>query len=123
MEKGTVAEEVLDDAPHPAAPAGRYEDLTGGGERPTRIAALERLLSIVPDAAAIVATTGKCGRELFTLADREQHLYQVGSMGCASAMGLGVALNVRRPVIVLDGDGAALMKMGDRKSTRLNSSH
>src|SRR3546814_10895898 len=49
MEKGTVAEEVLDDAPHPAAPAGRYEDLTGGGERPTRIAALERLLSIVPD--------------------------------------------------------------------------
>src|SRR3546814_4314128 len=70
------------------------------------------LLSIVPDEAAIVATTGKCGRELFTLADGEQHLYQVGSMGCASAMGLGVALNVRRPVIVLDGDGAALMKMG-----------
>jgi phosphonopyruvate decarboxylase len=33
-------------------------------------------------------------------------------MGCASAMGLGVALNVDRPVIVLDGDGAALMKMG-----------
>lgn len=33
-------------------------------------------------------------------------------MGCASAMGLGVALNVERPVLVLDGDGAALMKMG-----------
>jgi phosphonopyruvate decarboxylase len=27
-------------------------------------------------------------------------------------MGLGVALNVRTPVVVLDGDGAALMKMG-----------
>ena len=33
-------------------------------------------------------------------------------MGCASAMGLGVALNTARPVVVLDGDGAALMKMG-----------
>jgi len=45
--------------------------------------------------------------------DREQHLYQVGSMGGASAMGLGVALNTTRPVVVLDGDGAALMKMGN----------
>jgi phosphonopyruvate decarboxylase len=27
-------------------------------------------------------------------------------------MGLGVALNTPRPVVVLDGDGAALMKMG-----------
>jgi phosphonopyruvate decarboxylase len=27
-------------------------------------------------------------------------------------MGLGVALSVRRPLVVLDGDGAALMKLG-----------
>jgi phosphonopyruvate decarboxylase len=63
-------------------------------------------------AAAIIATTGKCGRELFTIEDRKQHIYQVGSMGCAGPMGLGVALNSTRPVIVLDGDGAALMKLG-----------
>jgi len=60
----------------------------------------------------VIATTGKTGRELFTIADRDQHLYQVGSMGCAVAMGLGTALNTDRPVIVLDGDGAALMKLG-----------
>ena len=70
------------------------------------------MLDNVPDDAAIIATTGKTGRELFTLADRHQQLYQVGSMGCAGAMGLGVALNVKRPVIVIDGDGAALMKLG-----------
>ena len=39
------------------------------------------------DETAIIATTGKCGRELFTIADRPQHLYQVGSMGGASGMG------------------------------------
>jgi phosphonopyruvate decarboxylase len=43
---------------------------------------------------AVIATTGKCRCELFTLADRRQHLYQVGSMGGASAMRLGVAVNV-----------------------------
>ncbi len=112
LEKGTVAEETLEQ-PEPAPrPTGERVDLCQGGERPSRVAALERLLAVVPDSAAVIATTGKCGRELFTLADREQHLYQVGSMGCASAMGLGVALNVTRPVVVLDGDGAALMKLG-----------
>ncbi len=33
-------------------------------------------------------------------------------MGGASGMALGVALNAARKVVVLDGDGAALMKLG-----------
>jgi phosphonopyruvate decarboxylase len=88
-------------------------DLRTRNAEVTRYAALERILAAVPDDAAIVATTGKCGRELFTLQDREQHIYQVGSMGAASAMALGVALNTRRRVVVIDGDGAALMKLGN----------
>ncbi len=75
------------------------------------------MLAVLPPDAAVVATTGKCGRELFTLADREQHLYQVGSMGCASGMGLGVALATGQPTVVLDGDGAALMKLGTMASS------
>ena len=43
-------------------------------------------------------------------------IYQVGSMGGASAMGLGVALNTERPVVVIDGDGAALMHLGAFKT-------
>ena len=112
MRKGSVRDEGLSQpAVRPRAP-GRRNDHDTGGVRPARIAVLERLIAGVPDAVAIIATTGKTGRELFTLADREQHLYQVGSMGCASAMGLGVALNTRRKVVVIDGDGAALMKLG-----------
>jgi len=112
MEKGDVADEALcARGPSPRPPGRRVEARTGQIER-TRHQTLEVLLEELPATAAVIATTGKCGRELFTLADRPQHLYQVGSMGCASAMGLGVALNVRRPVVVLDGDGAALMKMG-----------
>ena len=33
-------------------------------------------------------------------------------MGGAAGMGLGLALSTPRPVVVLDGDGAALMKLG-----------
>jgi phosphonopyruvate decarboxylase len=113
MAKGSVAPETLEEAPARAPPGGTLSDLATGGARPSRDAVLELLLAIIPDSAAIVVTTGKSGRELFTIADREQHLYQVGSMGGASAMGLGVALNASRPVVVLDGDGAALMKLGN----------
>lgn len=113
MEQGSVRDDGLDLPPPRRSEAGRREDLTTAtGERPSRAAVLERFLALVDPAAAVIATTGKCGRELFTLADRPQHLYQVGSMGGASGMGLGVALNVARPVVVLDGDGAALMKLG-----------
>jgi phosphonopyruvate decarboxylase len=62
----------------------------------------------------VIATTGFTGRELYALADRANQLYMVGSMGCASALGLGLAL--ARPDqhgVVVDGDGAALMRMGN----------
>ncbi len=110
--KGTVADAGLNQVDLAPLPLGTYQNLCGGGTRASRYETLKKVVLEVPESAALIATTGKCGRELFTIADREQHLYQVGSMGCASAMGLGVALNVDRPVIVLDGDGAALMKMG-----------
>lgn len=61
----------------------------------------------------LVATTGYTGRELHALCDQANQLFMVGSMGCVSALGLGLSL--ARPdlrVIVIDGDGAALMRMG-----------
>jgi len=112
MQKGTMADEVLTAEAPSGQSGGYYEDRSSQGVPPTRYAALERLLGVLPHDAAVIATTGKSGRELFTIDDRPQHFYQVGSMGCAAAMGLGVALNRTRPVVVIDGDGAALMKLG-----------
>jgi phosphonopyruvate decarboxylase len=66
-----------------------------------------------PSSTAILASTGYCGRELYAIADRANQLYMVGSMGCVVPLGLGLAL--ARPdleVLILDGDGAALMRMG-----------
>ena len=112
MEKGSVRHDGLDQPAPASHPRGTIEDLRTGGARPSRAQLLRRVQELVAPEAAMVATTGKTGRELFTLEDRAQQLYQVGSMGCAPAMGLGIALASARPVVVLDGDGAALMKLG-----------
>ncbi len=112
MEKGSVENEKLEAQSPQPAPVGETAGAFEGGTAPKRMALFERMLEFLPKEAAVIATTGFTGRELYALDDREQHLYQVGSMGCASAMGLGVALNTGRPVVVLDGDGAALMKLG-----------
>ena len=75
------------------------------------------MLAAIQSAAApddiIVATTGYTGRELYQLDDRSNQFYMVGSMGCASSFGLGLAIaQPERRVIVADGDGAALMRLG-----------
>jgi phosphonopyruvate decarboxylase len=62
---------------------------------------------------AVLATTGYTGRALYALGDQPSQLYMVGSMGCVSSLGLGLALaQPRRRVVVLDGDGAMLMRLG-----------
>jgi phosphonopyruvate decarboxylase len=75
---------------------------------------LRTVLAHVPeDSTAVLASTGYCGRELYAIADRPNHLYMVGSMGCVVPLALGLAM--ARPdleVLALDGDGAALMRMG-----------
>jgi phosphonopyruvate decarboxylase len=65
------------------------------------------------ESTVLLASTGYCGRELYAIDDRPNHLYMVGSMGCVLPLALGLAL--ARPdirVIALDGDGAALMRLG-----------
>lgn len=84
-------------------------------ERIKRAAALRLIVeATTSDDTVLIATTGYTGRELYSISDRSNHLYMVGSMGCGSSLGLGLAL--ARPdlqIIVIDGDGAALMRMGN----------
>jgi hypothetical protein len=44
-----------------------------------------------------------------------------GSMGLAPAIGLGIALNTRTPVVVINGDGSLLMSLGTTHTIRDNA--
>lgn len=117
MRKGSVAPHPLERRPaalrEPVAPQGGFR--LPPQRRPSRSEALGRVLELTAATdTVVIATTGYTGRELYALADRPNHLYVVGSMGCASSLALGLAL-ARRDlrVVVVDGDGAALMRMGN----------
>lgn len=91
--------------------AGFVSESRNDSAKPTRLQALQIIQNLSKD-CAIFATTGKCGRELYELEDRENQLYMVGSMGCVSAFGLGVALKSNKKIITIDGDSALLMRLG-----------
>ncbi len=119
MQKGTCEAYPL--VASDAVPRAGSVTVAGSGHirppsaRLSREAVLRDVVEATSDASTVViATTGFSGRELYAIADRPQHLYMVGSMGCCSSLGLGLAL--ARPdlrVVVVDGDGAALMRMGN----------
>ncbi len=118
MQKGTVA-------PHPLKKDSitritnrvtqRKHFASKSNKGLTRSSVLRHIINLTPESeSVIIATTGYTGRELFALSDRDNQFYMVGSMGCASSLGLGLAL--ARPdlqVVIIDGDGAALMRMGN----------
>ena len=82
-------------------------------ERPSRRDVIAAVQSALGPHDVLLATTGYTGREMTALADRPNQLAMVGSMGCATSLGLGLACaRPDRRVVVLDGDGAALMRLG-----------
>jgi phosphonopyruvate decarboxylase len=118
MQKGSVAPYELKDSDRATKRAVRApRDVSRNvapDALPTRNEALQRVIAHSPlDSTVVLASTGFCGRELYALDDRPNQLYMVGSMGCLTPFALGLALT--RPdlhVVALDGDGAALMRMG-----------
>lgn len=79
-----------------------------------RIEAISCISELIKADDLVFSTTGMPSRELFTVFDRPGNFYMQGSMGHIGAVALGTALaHPDRRVIVLDGDGAFLMHMGN----------
>ena len=84
----------------------------------SREEAIEVILDHMPGNTIYGATTGRATRELFFLREKRgetkaHDFLNVGSMGHASSVALGIALSKPdRKVVALDGDSAAIMHMG-----------
>lgn len=85
----------------------------------SREEAIQTVAASIPDDAIIVSTTGMISRELFEYRTakgqgHERDFLTVGSMGHASMIALGIALQQpQRKVYCFDGDGASIMHMGN----------
>ncbi len=122
LRKGTIEPQDLKTR-SPELPTGdrsfNYTETIGKpyNDRLTRTEALRSILKFKQPDDILVATTGKTGRELYTLADTPDQLYMVGSMGCASSFSLGAAICCPgKRWVVIDGDAAALMRLGNLAS-------
>ncbi len=60
----------------------------------------------------VVCNLGIPGKELYHVMHQESNFYMLGSMGMASPIGLGMAMNTEKEVVVIDGDGSLLMNPG-----------
>ena len=89
----------------------------------SREEAIQKVVASIENSACIVATTGMISRELFEARTawnqgHERDFLTVGSMGHASQIALGIALQKPdRKVYCFDGDGASLMHMGNMAIT------
>lgn len=84
----------------------------------SREEALKVVVDQLEEGNIIVSTTGKLSRELYEYREmlgqgHEKDFLTVGSMGHASSIALGIAIQkVERKVFCFDGDGAFIMHMG-----------
>ena len=94
----------------PAPPASLDDPIPA--PRISRFEALRAAVSALTS-EPVVHANGYICRESFAVKDRIENFYMIGSMGMASAIGLGVALAAPdRPTVVWDGDGNLLMSLG-----------
>ena len=108
---GVEAAPAASASPAALAPAGEPPALLPPATM-SRLTALEIALKAAGD-DPIAHANGYICRESFSLADRPQSFYMIGSMGLAPAIALGLALaQPARRVVVFDGDGNLMMNLG-----------
>ncbi|WP_440933631.1 phosphonopyruvate decarboxylase [Candidatus Pelagibacter sp.] len=74
----------------------------------------------------IISSTGYISRQLYKEASENPKknikiLYSIGSMGHTTSLSLGIYSATKSKVIVIDGDGSALMHLGSLSTTAYNS--
>jgi len=79
--------------------------------------AIQIIIQNLNKSIPVISSLGLISRELFDLRDSPQNFYMTGSMGLASSIGLGIAINKQKiKIIVIDGDGSLLMNLGSLAS-------
>jgi sulfopyruvate decarboxylase subunit beta len=77
----------------------------------TRYQVLEAAASYLKG-KVVVCNLGFPCKELYQIMDQPSNFYMLGSMGMATPIALGIAMNTEKGVVAVDGDGSLLMNPG-----------
>ncbi len=77
----------------------------------SRYNAIKTIKNILKDNSVFISSTGYPSRDSF-FAKNTPDFYMVGSMGHTLPVALGISRNIDKKVVVLDGDGSAMMHLG-----------
>lgn len=72
---------------------------------------IKNIMNSVTD-ELVISSAGMISREVYSVRDRPGNFYVMGSMGASLGVGIGLALNTNRDVLILAGDGEILMSLG-----------
>jgi len=79
----------------------------------SRKEAINKIFDRHGDDTIYVTNTGYISRAVYNEYPNNKNIfYMQGSMGLAPCIGLGIAMNTDKNVVVLSGDGALLMHLG-----------
>ena len=106
--------------------SNRFAEKESNDYTMTREDAIAFILEHISPDDILVSTTGKPSREVYEIREAKGDGHQrdfltVGSMGHSSQIALGIAMNSRRNVYCLDGDGSVIMHMGSLCITGCNA--
>ena len=74
---------------------------------------IHKIFKIHGNKSLYITNTGYISRAVYNqFPSLSNILYMQGSMGIAPCIGLGIALNTKKNIVVLSGDGALLMHLG-----------
>jgi sulfopyruvate decarboxylase subunit beta len=76
-----------------------------------RFEVLREIMKAITD-ELVICNLCHPAQELFSLRDRSQNFYMLGSMGLATSIAHGLALCQDKKVVVIDGDASVTMNLG-----------
>jgi len=81
-------------------------------KKPTREQAIKLISKTINKNALVISSLGMTSRFVYKLLDKYKPFYLVGGMGSCLSVAMGIALNTKKKIIAITGDGETLMGLG-----------
>jgi len=87
----------------------KYFKYLVNNKNPTREEAIKLILYTLKKDTLLISSLGMTSRTIYKILDSDKNLYLLGGMGSCLSIGIGIAKNTKKKIVVITGDGETLM--------------